>query len=189
MCQRADNAALGRARNGFTIVEVLIVVAILALAAVALVGVGRYMQAKNDAILTEKCVELLSVAVAECYDLTGHYPVDDWPSRNDDGSRIRNATSSGTPAPDEVLYLQLSILPQTRKIISKLPGKLLAAPLSGATVQLAHDLSTDTPYLRSIVDPWGNVLVYQEVAGGFPIIRSDGPDGNGNTVDDISNED
>ena len=84
--------------------------------------------------------------------------------------------------------MQLSLFPQTREIIANLPEKLLAKPLSEATVQLAGQ-SSNTPYLRSIVDPWGNPLVYEEVSGGFPIIRSYGPDGNNVTVDDISNED
>ena len=193
MCQRADKRTLGRGRDGFTLVEVLIVVAILAVVAVGLVGLSSYLQTQNDTVLTEKCVELLSTAVAEFHDITGHYPIDDWDVRNTStGCRIAGAQLGGTDEPesDELLYLQLSLLPQTRAIIAKLPEKLLAAPLSGATVQLAHDPLADTPYLRSIVDAWGNALKYEEVSGGFPIIRSYGPDGpSGSTEDDISNAD
>lgn len=186
MCGTADNKVLPGGRDGFTLVEVLIVVAILAVAAVALVGVSSYLQTQSSIALTEQCVELLSTAVAEFHDITGHYPIDEnaWDDRNDPailpGCRLAGAEDTNGPAnSDELLYLQLSLLPQTREIISKLPEKLIAAPLSEATVQLAHDPLADTPYLRSIVDAWGNALEYDDYndPDRFPLIRSDGPDG------------
>ena len=185
--------------DGFTIVELLIVVAILALAAVALVGVTIHIQTQGDVALTKQSVQLLSAAVAQFYDITGHYPVDDWTNRDDDGSRIYGANSSGTPKPDELLYLQLSLLPQTRKIIAKLPDQLLAKPHDDITVTLGGQ---QTPYLRSIVDPWHTeddhrplryIRNVSSVGEGFPTIRSDGPDGESTSaadkLDDISNED
>ncbi len=166
-----------QSRLGFTLVEVLIVVAILAVVAAGLVGLSSYLQTQNNTVLTEKCLELLSTAVAEFYDITAHFPIDDWGDIGADGSRIAGASKSGdNPNSDELLYLQLSLLPQTRQIISKLPEKLLASPLSEARVQLAHDLSANTPYLRSIVDPWGEPLHY-DASGSFPRIWSSGPDG------------
>ncbi len=237
MCQRADNREL-EAQNmrnsksetisfelqppasslqppvsslqpAFTLVEVLIVVGILALLAAGLVGLSSYLQTHKDTVLTEKCVQLLSTAVAEYHEITGHFPVHDWNDRDADGSRIAGATYSGSDAPssDELLYLQLSLLPQTREIIANLPGKLLAKPLSEATVQLRLDATTwvDTPYLRSIVDPWHTEddpqpLNYlrdpDDPDDVFPKIWSYGPDGlsdddlyPGSELDDISNED
>ena len=221
MCQRVDNRELEaqnmrnsklKIRNSkstalqptasslqpaFTLVEVLIVVAILALVAAGLVGVSSYLQTQSKTVLTEKCVELLSTAVAEFYDITGHYPIDKWADIGADGSRIAGATESdGPPNSDELLYLQLNLLPQTREIISRLPEKLLAAPHDGITVQLAHDLSADTRYLRSIVDPWHTdndprPLNYQRNDPDFPSIWSNGPDGTDDDGDgdDISNAD
>ena len=186
MYRPAAKRILPGARDGFTVVELLIVVAILALAAVALVGVTNYIQTQGEIALTEQSIQLLSTAVAEFHDITGRYPVDAWADIGDPGSRLVGASSSGTPNSDELLYLQLSMLPQTRKTISKLPEKLLATP--GVTVDLPGQPST--PYLRSIVDPWGEGLLYLEVSG-FPIIRSNGPDGESTTaadkLDDITN--
>ncbi len=183
-------------KPAFTLVEVLIVVAILAVVAVGLVGVSGYLQTQSSIALTEKCVELLSTAVAEFYDITGHYPVDNWTVTSTDSTcRIYNAVKTGgtrNPAPDELLYLQLSLLPQTREIISKLPNQLLAKPLDPSnnliTVTLAGQ-TNPTPYLRSIVDPWGEPLDY-DTSGSYPVIQSGGPDGDlATTEDNISNAD
>ena len=196
MCQRVDNRVLPGARGGFTLTEVLIVVAILALMAVGLVGVTNYVNTQGNVALTRQCLLMLSAAVEDFYTETGHFPIKDtdWVNRNDPiilpGCRLAGATSSGTPASDELLYLQLSLLPQTRKIISKLPGKLLAAPHNNITVTLGGQ---QTPYLRSIVDPWGLPLDYDTSSGSFPKIWSFGPDGKSASVaekvDDITNED
>ncbi len=192
-----------QSRLGFTLTEVLIVVAIIALLAAGLVGVSNYVQTQGNVALTEQCVKLLSTAVAQFHDITGHYPIDNWTDSQDGAShsysRILNANRSGTPNSDELLYLQLSLLPQTREIISKLPEKLLAAP--AGTVQLAGQ-SSPTPYLRSVVDPWHTdndprPLNYErdttDPDGVFPRIWSNGPDGKSSTdaekADDITNED
>ena len=139
--------------------------------------------------------------MAEFYDITGHYPVDVWVDVDGDNiidddpnpnirrliDRAELRSGSLVDASDELLYLQLSLLPQTQGIIAKLPERLLAAP--GAAVRLAGQ-SSNTPYLRSIVDPWGNALDY-DTSGSFPRIWSYGPDktNNDGAGDDISNED
>ena len=191
---------------GFTIVELLIVVAILAVAAVALVGVTTYIQTQGEVAMTEQAIQLLSTAVAQFYDYTGHYPIDNWADSQNPTthsySRILNATPSGpTPTSDELLYLQLSLLPQTREIIAKLPNQLLAAPAGTVTLD---GQSSATPYLRSIVDPWHTEddprpLYYKRDETNpddvFPKIWSYGPDGKSDSdnpkteVDDITNAD
>ena len=187
MYQPADKMAFPSGRDAFTLVEVLIVVAIIGLMAAGLVVVSSYVQTQGRVALTDQSVKLLSTAVAQFHDITGHYPVDNWGSIASTGSRIAGASSPGTPNPDELLYLQLSLLPQTRAIISKLPEELVRAPTT--TVQLAHDPSANTPYLQSIVDPWDNPLDY-DASGSYPVIQSAGPDGDlATTEDNISNED
>jgi len=185
---------------GFTMVEVLIVVAIMALLVSVLVGVAGRIDDQRNTTLTENCLDILDAALREFREITGHYPVDDW-GDIDTTSLIYNANAPGVPPEsDELLYLQLSILPQTREIISKLPNQLITAPQSDATVQLLDNPTADTPYLQSIVDAWGNVLVYTRDSAHpndvFPTITSDGPDGpnnshggDGDTVDDIDNAD
>ncbi len=225
MYQPANNRVVPGERAGFTLIELIVVVAILVLVATAMVGVSSYLQTQKKNVLTRQCLQLLSTAVAEFYDITGHYPIDAWPDDNDwdaqddddeyiyTGCRIRDADKSGfdDPKSDELLYLQLSLLPQTRAIIAKLPERLIVPPLSEARVQLAGQTS-DTLYLRSIVDPWHKEddqrpLLYKRDADGgwppidpdtvFPKIWSSGPDGesdpddteSADNLDDITNED
>lgn len=201
LTQRQHNA-WSSGHWGFTLVEVLIVVAILAVLVAALVGASIAINTQRDTALTKNCLDVLDATLAEFRAITGKYPVDAW---DDDGGKMRAVGSlidgatwgNVEPNSDELLYLQLSLLPQTREMISKLPVRLVVAAHNDAKVQLAHDLTEDTPYLQSIVDAWGNALSYDDYddPDRFPLIRSDGPDGpnapagDGATDDDINNED
>ena len=194
---RWKNTAYRRQDKGFTLVEVLVVVAIIALLIGVLVGVTGYLDTRKKTALAENTLVILRTAVAEYREETGHYPVDQWIDDDGDGqinsevgSRLNGAVLADVsfpPAPDEMLYLQLNLLPQTRELIAKLPGQLIERPRSGAGVIIAGQ---ESRYLQSIVDPWGNPLNYQRDQDNPdsvpPDISSDGPDGARNTGDDIS---
>ena len=178
-----------RRPRGFTLVEVLIVVAILALLVAVLLGVSSSIRTQKNTALTKNCLTILDAALTEFHEITGHYPVGIWDDAITDSTCLiyqANLTGGSNPESDELLYLQLSILPQTREMIAKLPSQLIIEPLSGATVDIGGET---TRYLQSIVDAWGNVLDYDASGTGFPLISSSGPDGPaGGTADDITNE-
>ena len=194
---RWTETAYRQQTRGFTLVEVLVVVAIVALLVGVLVGVTKHIDTKKKEALTESCLNLLKTAVTEYHDITGHYPIDRWVDGDGDGvfddppvgdpyhelvgcRLVRASLADGSPDPrsDELLYLQLSMLPQTRDIIRKLAGQLVAEPNSRAIVRIA---GRETPYLRSIVDGWEEPLIYTQ-----PRIYSSGPDRQYPTGDDIS---
>ena len=158
-----------RGGKGFTLVEVLVVVAIIALLIGVLVGVTKHIDTKKKEALTDNCLTILKTAVAEYHEITGHYPVDRWVDddgdgwiNSEEGSRLNSAecTSEEEPVGDELLYLQLSLLPQTREIISKLPSQLVGEPRSGAVVLIA---GKESRYLQSIVDGWGSAINYERI--------------------------
>ena len=185
--------------RAFTLTEILIVVAILALLVTMLVVGASFIQTRNKTILTKKSLDILSTAIAEFRDITGHFPIDkdEWVDRDDSdvlpGCRLAEATADDEVAlqGSELLYLQLSLLPQTREIIANLSDRLLAT--ANTTVQLASNPLSDTRYLRSIVDAWGNTINYDVEADDpdvpdatddpddrddvFPQLWSNGPDG------------
>ncbi|NIA06839.1 MAG: prepilin-type N-terminal cleavage/methylation domain-containing protein, partial [Actinobacteria bacterium] len=133
-----------RSRAAFTLVEVLIVVAILALLAAALVGVSSFITTQRNTALTKNCLDVLDAALAEFRDITGHYPVDDWGVRDTSpGCLIAGATltSASAPRSSELLYLQLSLLPQTRDIIAKLPDQLLVQPIDTSDILITVELA------------------------------------------------
>ena len=189
MLKQRQYTAWSSGCEGFTLVEVLIVVAILAVVVAAMVGAGMAINVQRDTALTKNCLDVLDAALAEFHGITGKYPENDWATAIADNTCIIYSASAtgGTPDSDEVLYLQLSILPQTREMISKLPGQLIIEPLSGATVTIGGDT---TPYLQSIVDAWGNALNYQRDTANpdtvFPDLWSNGPDGTPGNKDDIN---
>ena len=94
------------------------------------------------------------------------------------GTDVVLVDGSAEPESDELLYLQLSLLPQTRDIIRKLPGQLVGEPRSGAVVLIG---GRESPYLQSIVDGWEEPLIYTGAR-----IYSSGPDRQYPTGDDIS---
>lgn len=189
------HVAFPLARRAFTMVELLIVVAILAILVAVLLGVSSYITTQNNTALTRNCMDILDAAIGEFHAITGRYPVDDWIDNGGYmdavGSLIDGAEApGGPPGEDELLYLQLSLLPQTREIIAKLPEQLLAQ--SSVTVEIGGQ---PTPYLRSIVDAWGTPLNddpgdpdddTSDPYDVFPRLWSNGPDRTPRTEDDIT---
>lgn len=185
-------------RPAFTLLEVLIVVAIVALLVAVMVTAWGPIDEQAKIALTKNCLDTLDAALRRFHDITGRYPVDTWADIDDPGSLIAGASQidgADEPSSSELLYLQLNVLPKTRDMIAGIDGQLLVQPLDSGdnsiTVELADQLGVLTPDLRRIVDAWGNVLIYDDHddPDRFPLIYSCGPDTTFGTEDDITNED
>ncbi len=152
-------------KHGVTLVEILVVVAIIALLATMVIGITARINNQSK----ERCLEctcaLLESALHEYREYTGKFP--EQPEKN----------FTNVPVHSEYLYKELHLIPESRKILEKIADSLLKNEYGAA----------DTP--AEIYDPWGTVLDYRYVAGdNFPEMISAGPDKIFGTDDDISNK-
>jgi len=149
-------------KNGVTLIEMVIVVAIIALLATMLVGIASRIddQAKEKGLAN--IFALLESALQEYYEYTGKFPE----------QAEKNFTKA--PSHSEYLYAELRSIPSSRVVLEKINGSLLQNKLGTAA----------SP---EIYDPWGTALDYRYVPGdNFPELISAGPDKKFSTSDDIS---
>jgi len=151
-------------KRGVTLVEILVVVAIIALLASIVIGLSTRINNQSK----ERCLEctcaLLECALQEYCEYTGKFP--EQPEKNFTNVLVHS----------EYLYKELRLIPESRKILEKIADSLVKNEYGAA----------DTP--AEIYDPWGTVLDYRYVAGdNFPELVSAGPDKIFGTADDISN--
>ena len=151
-------------KHGVTLVEILVVVAIIALLASMVIGIATRINNQSK----ERCLEctcaLLECALQEYYEYTGKFP--EQPEKNFTNALVHS----------EYLYNELYLIPESRKILGKIADSLLKNEYGTA----------DTP--AEIYDPWGIVLDYIYVPGdSFPELISAGPDKIFGTADDINN--
>ena len=60
MYQPANNRVVPDERAGFTLIELIVVVAILVLVSAAMVGVSSYLKTQKRVVLTKQCLQLLN---------------------------------------------------------------------------------------------------------------------------------
>jgi prepilin-type N-terminal cleavage/methylation domain-containing protein len=152
-------------RHGLSLVEILVVVAVISILATILIGIASRIdnQAKEQGL--EATFVLLESALQEYHDAVSRFP--EQPEKNSANALIHS----------EYLYKELNLLPESRIILEKVPNKQIRNGYGAA----------DTP--PEIYDPWDTVLDYWHVhGGGFPELISAGPDKIFGTADDISSK-
>ena len=184
-----------RNKLSFTIVELLIVVALIAVLASIMMMVAGQGNTASDTELTKSTLALLDSALQEYHDYTGKFPLPDligetYFDPNYPGQQIRQHNAS--------LYIQLSLVEESRSILEKIPeSQINPKDFEGSvTVQFIDPFGqshTQSSYLE-ILDGWKMPLDYIYVSEpsakrmNFPSIISAGPDKNFGTTDDITNK-
>lgn len=156
-------------KDGFTLVEIVVVVALIAILASIVVGIaGRIdSQAKEKAV--EGVFVLLDSALQEYRQFTDKFP--EQPEDN-----FANAA-----AHSEFLYQELHSVPDSRTVLEKIDKSLLENKYGTAGTQAGTSVE--------IYDPWGMPLDYRYKPGeNFPVMISAGPDKTFGTADDISSK-
>jgi len=203
-----------RDKTGFTLVEILVVVAIIAILATMVISLAARIETQGDERRTRNAFALLDAALGEFRDYEYNYGHSDY-----DGfdfpldcngftqpgleNTLENALGmnagdvvigGGTHDPDysgiEALYFFLSRVPESRKTLAKIDSSLI---ISDGIIEVDEKRY---PLLR-IIDPWGETLRYDyydeddlpldpDEARNFPVIISAGPDRIFGTDDDIT---
>lgn len=156
-------------KDGFTLVELLVVVALIAILAGMVVGVASRIDAQAKENAVKGTFVLLDSALQEYREFTDRFP--EQPELN----------SVNAAAHSELLYRELDSVPDSRSVLEKIDGSLIQNKYGGAGT------TTGTPV--EIYDPWGTPLDYIYVTGeNFPKMVSAGPDKIFGTADDMSND-
>ncbi|MHC5083906.1 MAG: type II secretion system protein [Planctomycetota bacterium] len=181
-----------RRQFGFTLVEILVVLAVVMLLAGALLGVGKYITVRAQVQLCESQLEVISTALEQYYDDHETFPV----AVLNEGHLIAalgGGTMSGTFSTVDIaasssaaLFYFLDKSVNSRKIIEALSGDLLTNK-DGTGADLTIDLASgDTIDLVRFIDPWDMSIRYEYAAGAaFPKLTAAGPDKEFDTADDI----
>ena len=160
--ERVNTMESGRYRNGTTLIEILVVVAVIMILAgiVTAVGIGIDSHSKKRAV--KGTFALLEGALQEYYDFRGSFPLADDPAR----APVENC---------EILYAAVSSLPDSRKVLERISDKIVQNK-GGPTA------------VPEVYDPWGTVLNYRYNSGdSFPMLTSAGPNRIFNDGDDVTN--
>lgn len=162
-----------RFRKGLTLIEMLVVVAVIIILAGAVVSLTRHIDNQAKVKALNNTFVLLKSALREYYEVMDAFPVQTEP----DQSPARVTVHA------EYLYLQLASVPQSREMLRRIDSSLVLGRADANDVRIS--------------DPWGAVIdyrytpVYKDKDGKdkegdtFPTLISAGPDKMFGTLDDI----
>ncbi|MCK5225243.1 MAG: type II secretion system protein [Planctomycetes bacterium] len=166
--------------TGFTLIEMVIVVAIIAALTVAVIATATRIQSKAKEELTANTISLLTAALSEfqsydySYDASSLYSDLDFPidcngyGYADIGTELGNALgvtvtvdvdNDANDSGCEAMYFLLSRVPQCRKILERIDRSLVTNKDSnGDDLEIIVD-GRNYSLLR-VIDSWGNTLRY-----------------------------
>jgi prepilin-type N-terminal cleavage/methylation domain-containing protein len=172
----------------FTLVEMLVVVAIVAILTTMVIGIASRIENREKEKHCRSSLALLTTALAQFHEYGFNYknpnysafnfPLDcnDFPTADVEGRlkvalgawRVQIYAGTGAHDPnysgDEVMYLLLSMVPASRQTLGKIDGKLVTNLLDGQPMKITifgseADSGKVYPLFR-VVDPWGTALRY-----------------------------
>lgn len=176
-------------KNAFTLIEMMVVVAIIGILVALIVGISKYVfeeAARKKTIVTQ---QLLMMAIEQFRDITGKYP----PDSNDLGLspndyRIKSDSLYGQLLGEAAAFNKLATyFSWTSDQRSRFENKVKKEIVSIIN-QLPED-AADTEE-KTFKDGFGNAMFYfrTEGLGNRPVVISAGPDGEPKMGDTIIND-
>lgn len=162
--ERVYKMESGNNKHGVTLVEILVVVAVIVILAGLTAGIGTAIDSYSKGKALEGTFALLEAALDEYKDFKKYFP----PPANTN-SKVFNC---------EELYRELGSVPTSAEILERINEKVIKD----------DKIAPAREGLYEIYDPWGMVLDYTYNPGdSYPRLTSAGPDSIFNNGDDISN--
>lgn len=169
LIERAEFMSNCRNKDGLTLVEILVVVALVAILATIVVSVASRIDNQSKEKAVESTFVLLDSALQEYRQFTDKFPE----------QTENNPTNAA--AHSELLYFELNSVPDSRTILEKIDKSLLENKYGASGTPVGTSVE--------IYDPWGMPLDYRYNPGeNFPTIISAGPDKTFGTADDVSSK-
>jgi prepilin-type N-terminal cleavage/methylation domain-containing protein len=191
-------------KKAFTLIEMLMSLAIVLILAGVLVGMGRYMRTRALRQLTQSEIEVIVTALEQYYDQTKTFPFvadamfgkvgytyADVPnlgtlSSGTTEEKIKDASGHyESNASSAALFYYLDHNANCRQIVAAISNGLITNKdaLTGQNTKIV--VAGVTLDLPRFVDAWGTALRYTYQTGdAFPVITSAGPDKNFDTAGD-----
>jgi prepilin-type N-terminal cleavage/methylation domain-containing protein len=163
-------------KTGFTLVEMLVVIAIVAVLATLIAGVASRVETREKEKHCRSTLVLLGTALTQfhdygfSYDKDSDYAAFGFPLDCNDFSpgelenvlgkalnadvSISGGVHDANDSSNEVMYLLLSMVPTSRETLEKIDRKLIASREATITID-----GRVYPLLR-VLDPWGTALWY-----------------------------
>jgi prepilin-type N-terminal cleavage/methylation domain-containing protein len=199
-------------KTAFTLIEVLVTLAVILILAGALVGGGKYLKTQAERQLTAGEIEIISTALEQYYEHTDPKQFPPQVSSQNDFEIVLYwnppintvKISRGVhPIPDldpltddtgsvfwrsETAFYFLDKVSQSKAILDSLAGRMLSnKDLAGTGLQIEIPTGGTTYDWVRFVDAWGTSLNYTYQPGySFPVITSAGPDKTFGTTDDLT---
>ncbi len=196
-------------QSGFSLLEMVVVVATILILAGALLGVGKYLKIRGSIDLTASELEVLSTALQQYYDDFGMFPFVTEKDITGDGTvdlydefhleydlngtvvpdnAIDNPDMDEAAASSSALFYYLDRNPNSRMIVEALIDSLVTNKgVSGINLQMT--LPSGQIDLLRFIDAWGTSIRYEYTDGtAFPTLTSAGPDAVFDTPDDVTSQ-
>ncbi|MCK4960345.1 MAG: type II secretion system protein [Planctomycetes bacterium] len=190
--------------RGFTLLEIIVVVAVLAILASLVVGVGRRLREQAEERLAKGAIDIIVLALDEYYSFHGKYPFEaiqpyistdlkllddltDGTSDGIDGTVGGTGTHNDLYSSSEALFYFLDNTPTSRGLIRTISATLISNKGdNGLPLTITITGSSSAIDLVRFIDPWGKSLryTYDRSTDSFPLVESAGVDGDFTTVGD-----